>query len=82
MPSARELNDIWAVEGGNVVARGDAAAIDDMLASSLEKVGSEEGGWTTIYRDRETNDVWELTYPQSHMHGGGPRRLRLLKNGA
>jgi hypothetical protein len=73
-----ELNDVWSFEGGRMVARGDAPAIDKMLEQELEKARVDESGWITIYRHRETGAFWELSYPQSEMHGGGPRRLRLL----
>ena len=35
-------------------------------------------GWETLYRDPRDGRLWELTYPQSEMHGGGPRRLHVL----
>lgn len=61
-----------------MTARGDAAVIDQMLATKLEKVRTEEDGWIVIYRHRDTNQLWELSYPQSALHGGGPRRLRRI----
>lgn len=73
-----DLRDIWISEDGKMIARGDAAAIDDMLATKLEKVSSNASGWLVVYRHRETSQFWELSYPQSEMHGGGPRRLRLM----
>jgi hypothetical protein len=81
MSSSTELNDIWSFEDGRMIARGDADAIDDMLATKLNKIRTEEGGWTIIYRHRTTGQLWELRYPKSEMHGGGPRRLRLLAEG-
>jgi Immunity protein 27 len=77
MPSD-DLRDIWVSEDGKMVVRGDAAAIDEMLGTKLEKVRSDASGWLVVYRHRETNQFWELSYPQSEMHGGGPRRLRLI----
>jgi hypothetical protein len=62
-----------------LVARGDADAINKLLPDKLEKVHSDESGWTSIYRHRDTNELWELSYPRSEMQGGGPRRLRLLR---
>lgn len=62
-------------KGPTVVAAGDAARIDAMLRDELVKVGDEEGGWTTLYRHKTTGTFWELTYPKSQMHGGGPRQL-------
>ena len=59
--------------------RGDSAIIDDMLANELERVRTEDGGWTIIYRHRQTGRLWELSHPQSETHGGGPRCLRLSR---
>ena len=78
MPSPTELNDIWSFANGRMVERGDGATITRLLEHELESVRTEDGGWTTIYRHRDTGELWELSYPQSEMHGGGPRRLRLL----
>jgi hypothetical protein len=32
-----------------------------------------------LYRDPVTGRLWELTWPQSDLHGGGPPRLRLVQ---
>ncbi len=82
MPALTELNDIWSFENGQMVERGDAAIIDDMLANKLEQIRTEEGGWTIVYRHRQTGQLWELSHPRGERHGGGPRRLRLLQDRA
>ena len=82
MPEHSELNDVWSFENGQMVARGDAAVIDDMLANHLEQIRTEEGGWTIIFRHRQTGQLWELSYPRGETHGGGPRCLRLLQDRA
>lgn len=69
------LIEEFLLKGSTVVAAGDAARIDVMLRDELVKVGAEEGGWTTLYRHKTTGTFWELTYPNSEMHGGGPRQL-------
>jgi hypothetical protein len=56
----------------------DIDAINELLANKLAKVSSDASGWTTLYQHRVTGQFWELTYPQSEMHGGGPRLLRCL----
>ncbi|WP_394086234.1 Imm27 family immunity protein [Roseixanthobacter finlandensis] len=57
---------------------GDAAEIDALLSTELIHLAATEGGWRKLYRHRATGSFWELSYPQSEMHGGGPRRLREL----
>ena len=73
-----ELRDLWEADGTRMVERGDAAAIDEMLNRKLEKQKADASGWRVLYRHHDTGQFWELTYPQSHMHGGGPRLLRCL----
>jgi Immunity protein 27 len=46
--------------------------------SRFQKIGQDWSGWETLYRDPITGELWELTYPQSEMHGGGPRHLRII----
>jgi hypothetical protein len=82
MAEARdELRDVWSREDGKMVRRGDSATINDWLAHKLVKVRTDPTGWVTLYRHRDTGLLWELSYPQGEMYGGGPRRLRCLGNG-
>ncbi len=76
--SSKVLRDIWVNSGGDVIAEGDAGTIDDWLAGKLERIAGADGGWRILYRNRETACYWELTYPDSGLHGGGPRVLREL----
>ncbi|WP_082434612.1 Imm27 family immunity protein [Devosia sp. A16] len=69
------LADKWIVDGTHVIASGDAGAIDELLANSLEEVASNDGGWRRLYRHRTGGHFWELSYPNSELQGGGPRRL-------
>ncbi len=80
MPAPTELNDGWSFRNGQRVVESDTALIDSMLANELDVVRTAEEGWTIIYRHRQTGQLWELSYPRSEMHGGGPRRLRSLKD--
>jgi hypothetical protein len=41
----------------------------------FQKVCPDTNGWDTLYRDPTTGELWEVTYPHSEMHGGGPRHL-------
>jgi hypothetical protein len=79
-----ELRDVWTMSDGKVTAEGDAHVISDWLANKLDKIriDSEAGAWLILYRHKETGQFWELTYPQSEMHGGGPRLLRCLGDDA
>jgi hypothetical protein len=79
MSPLEDFNDRWVVSGSKVHAEGDAAKIDALLSAELVRISTTDGGWRTLYRHRTTGALWELSYPQSEMHGGGPRRLRQLQ---
>jgi hypothetical protein len=64
----------WLFDGKRVT--GDEACEQiDSLIPTLTFLASREGGWTRLFRDPDRTVFWELTYPQSEMHGGGPPRL-------
>lgn len=50
----------------------------DTLLMRLVKVANDESGWDTLYVDPTTKVYWELTYPHSEVHGGGPRSLKIV----
>jgi hypothetical protein len=74
----RELNDVWELHDGRMRAVGDARLIDDLLKNELVEVRKDN--WAVLYRHKETGEYWDLTYPQGELHGGGPRRLRVVSD--
>jgi hypothetical protein len=50
--------------------------------SHMQKLGHDQSGWNTLYYDPSARAFWEVIYPQSQMHGGGPRELRSLSEEA
>ena len=55
----------------------DGNAVSEFIQiHALRKTGSRDGGWTIEYIDDRTGVAWELTYPHSEWHGGGPPRLQ------
>jgi hypothetical protein len=49
--------------------------IDQLIAHELVEVSRLPSGWAVLYRDPQDARLWELTYPQGELHGGGPPRL-------
>lgn len=70
-----ELIGAWVVTDGKTVEDPTCQRIMQLILTSLEKITVDESGWNTLYRDPQDNRLWELTYPQSESHGGGPPRL-------
>lgn len=53
--------------------------IEWLTNSVLEKISVDSENWTVTYRDPDDGRFWILSYPHSHMQGGGPPRLDLAK---
>lgn len=85
MPIRAEETDLrgsWIVLSGKVTGDEVEDRIDALIHGELEKLGNDSSGWETLYRDPSDGRLWELTYPQSGMHGGGPRRLHVIDRAA
>jgi hypothetical protein len=77
-PDETLLTGSWIEVDGGV--RGDATClrIHELVKSRLVAVARSSSGWKTLYRDSIDGRLWELIYPFSEMHGGGPPRLRVI----
>jgi hypothetical protein len=77
-PDETDLRGQWIVDGESV--RGDQTEnrIRWLIDHRLDRLGSDPSGWDTLFRDRRDGRLWELTYPQSELHGGGPCRLSVI----
>ena len=75
-----ELLGEWIFDGQRM--RGDATCerIKHLTRSVLRKLGTakDSGGWETLYQDPEDERLWEHTYPQGHLQGGGPPKLAVI----
>lgn len=70
-----DLHGDWIVRGDEVEGDETSQRIKWLVAEKLQKVTTDWSGWEVLYRDPADGRYWELTYPQSEMHGGGPPRL-------
>lgn len=70
----KEIIGHWKFENGNVIADSNCKIIESMIKQELTKIGTSDDGWTIIYKAND-GTIWELSYPQSHYHGGGPPKL-------
>ena len=69
------LTGQWLIRDGKPVADETCLQIDRLIKSHLETVARDESGWFTLFRDARDGQLWERSYPQSEMHGGGPPQL-------
>ncbi len=78
-PDEVDLRGNWLVQTDrSVVADVNEKRIEWLTKHRLQRLGRDLSGWETLYRDPLDGRLWELTYPQSELHGGGPRRLHVL----
>jgi len=63
----------WLTTSGGLVEDEVTKRIRSLVSDSLVQVAG--GGWEILYRDPQDNRLWELTYPQGELHGGGPPML-------
>ena len=78
-PEEVDLRGNWIVQKDRAVV-GDAMEqrIEWLTTQKLERIANDSSGWDILYRDPRDGRLWELTYPRSEMHGGGPRRLCII----
>jgi immunity protein 27 of polymorphic toxin system len=74
-PDETALIGHWLVQGVTVVADETCRRIETLLSGQLVEMGHTRDGWSTLFRDPIDGRLWERTYPQSHMQGGGPPAL-------
>ena len=77
-PNENRLIGKWLMSEGKMVEDEMCQRITKLVNANLVKLGADPSGWETLYRDPKDGRLWELTYPQSEMHGGGPPELRCL----
>lgn len=71
----QELVGKWVLVSNKMVADETCQRIEELIDGYLMKLATDESGWDTLYQDPSDGRYWELTYPQSEMHGGGPPAL-------
>ena len=75
----REIRGKWIVVGRRVEADDDCRRIEELAARHLQELDRDPTGWDRLFVDPDDGRYWELTYPESELHGGGPPLLRNLQ---
>jgi Immunity protein 27 len=73
-----ELTGHWLTVSGKLVADDTCGRIQQLIGKELVKLARDSSGWGTLYRDPQDSRLWELSYPRSEMHGGGPPKLTCI----
>jgi len=78
-PEEVDLCGNWVVQPDrSVVGDTTEERIEWLTTQKLERIANDSSGWEILYRDPLDGRLWELTYLRGEMHGGGPRRLRII----
>jgi hypothetical protein len=65
----------WIFNGKNIEKNDVCKRIEWLASNYLNKVSADASGWDILYQDMNDGRYWELIYPTSEMHGGGPPSL-------
>lgn len=65
----------WNLDGVKIKKDHVCERIEWLIKECLTKVSVSDDGWTVIYQDPLDKRYWQLSYPQSHLSGGGPPSL-------
>lgn len=76
--SETELVGSWTQAKDNIVKDQTCNRIEFLTTTCLDLVGTSPDGWDKLYIDRGDGRYWELIFPNSDAHGGGPPTLRNL----
>jgi hypothetical protein len=79
VPEETQLIGAWRSTDGKRQVDATAQRIEWLLAHSLRYVATAESGWGRLYQNPVDGHYWELSFPQSHLQGGGPPTLTRLE---
>lgn len=77
-PDETDITGKWVFTGDRVIGDENCERVDNLVQNHLLRLAHDQSGWDTLYRDPDDNRLWELIYPESGLHGGGPPALRLI----
>lgn len=81
MPSETVLCGSWLNGNDVLIADEVCSRIAYLLEHELRQVAVDDSGWASLYVDPADGRFWELSFPKSEMHGGGPPMLTCIGGG-
>ncbi len=67
-----EIRGQWSYTDGIIHEDDNTKRIHWLLDRCLTYIGADESGWQKLYVNPGDGQYWELSFPQSQWHGGGP----------
>ena len=77
-PEEVELIGSWQLSAGTMIADDTCRRIAHLIEGQLVRIAVDPTGWKALYCDPQDSGLWELSYPQSELHNGGPPRLQCI----
>lgn len=74
-PTETKIIGRWEEQRGSVVEDPACQRIKKLTKEDLQLITRSDDGWSALYKDPTDGRLWELTYPNSDWHGGGPPSL-------
>jgi Immunity protein 27 len=68
----------WELVSGVMKQDSVSDRIQWLTDSCLIQESVDGENWSALYIDPEDGRHWELSYPQSHLQGGGPPTLKVI----
>ena len=65
----------WIEQNGKMEQDSVCERIQWLTNSYFQEIKVNADSWSALYKNPDDGSYWELTYPMSHMHGGGPPSL-------
>jgi len=65
----------WFTDGPRTAADETCRRIESLVATHLVELARSTEGWSTLFQDPADGRLWQRTYPQGDLHGGGPPSL-------
>jgi hypothetical protein len=81
-PDETCLTGKWFVHGDGVVADDICVRIGVLASGQLAQLAQTSDGWSKLFRDPADGRLWEHSYPQAEIHGGGPPSLQCISSQA
>ena len=77
-PNESQLTGKWLESNGIVTGDQITERIIWLINERLQRIARDGANWTALFRDPADGRLWELSYPNSEWHGGGPPKLAII----